>query len=116
VCLDPTRQLHPGVAATVIDRNLRRGKIRVRECSHGNAHSLRIPIFCVKQRGSANGAEPEDEPGTLIANACVLGRLTMDLVGRGKTGKRGEDASRSALAGKAVADTHASRLTCYFDS
>jgi hypothetical protein len=104
------------VTATVIDGNLWRRKIRVRECSHGNAHSPRIAIFRVKQRGPANGTEPEDEPGTLIANACVLGRLTMDLVWCGKTGKRGEDAARSALARKAVADADTSRLTFYFDS
>jgi hypothetical protein len=90
--------------------------MRVRECSHGDAHGPRITIFRVKQRGPANGTEPEHEPSTLITNARVLGRLTMDLVWCGESGKRGKDAACSSLAGKAMADADTSRLTFYFDS
>lgn len=104
------------MTATVIDRNLWWRKIRVRECSYGDAHGLRIAIFRVKQRGPANGTEPEDEPGTLITDARVLSRLTIDLVWCGESGKRGKDAACSALAGKAMADADTSRLTFYFDS
>jgi hypothetical protein len=115
-CLNAWRQLHPGMTATVINRNLWRRKIRVSECSYGHAHGLRIAIFRVKQGGPANGAEPEDEPGTLIANARVLGRSTMNFVGCGESGKRSEHAAGSALAGQAMAYADASRLTFYFDS
>lgn len=104
------------MTATVIDRNLWGRKIRVRECSYGHAHGVRIAIFRVKQGGPANGAEPEDEPGTLVANARVLGRSTMNFVWCGESGKRGEDAACSALTGQAMADADTSRLTFYFDS
>ena len=104
------------MTATVIDRNLRRRKIWIRERAHGNAHGLRIANFGMKQRGSAHRTEPEDEPGTLIANARVLGRLTMDLVRRGKSGKRGKDTACSTLTGETIADADASGLAIDFDS
>jgi hypothetical protein len=114
--LNASRQLHPGMPAAVIDRNSGRRKIRVRECSHGDAHSVRIAIFRMKQRGPAHRTEPEDEPRALITDASVLGRLTLNLVWSGESGERGKDAACSALARKAVADANTQRLTCHFDS
>ena len=104
------------MAPTVVHRNLGRRKTRIRECPDGDTHRLRIAIFGVKHRGPANGTEPEDESGALIANARIFGCLTLDLVWRGVSGKRGEDAAGSALAREAMADTDASRLTSYLDS
>lgn len=104
------------MTATIIDRNLRRGKIRVRECPHGNAHGLGIAIFRVKQRGPANRTEPEDESGTLIADARILSRSTIDLVRCVKSRERGKDTAGSTLASEAMADADTSWLTFYFDS
>jgi len=88
----------------------------IRERTHGNAHGLRIAVFRMKQRGPAHGTEPEDESRTLIADTRVLSRLTMDLVGRRKSGERGEDTAGATLAGKAIADADTSWLAIDFNS
>jgi len=116
VGLGARRQLHPGMTAAVIDRNPGRREIRIGECAHGNTHGFRIAVFRVKQRGPANGTEPEDEPGTLVTNARVLSCLTIDLVRRRKSGKRCEDTAGSALARKAIADADTSGLAFDFNS
>ena len=104
------------MTATVIDRNLRRREIWVRECPYGNAHGLGIAIFRVKQRGPTNRTEPEDEPGTLIADPRVLSRSTIYLVRCIKSCERGKDTAGSTLASEAMADADTSWLTFYFDS
>ena len=112
--LNAGRQLHPRMTAAVVHRNLWRRKTRIRESSDSHAHSLRIAVFRVKQSGPANGTKPEDKASALITDSRVLGRSTVNLVGRRESGQRGKDTAGAALAGQAMADAD-SRLTLHFD-
>jgi len=115
--LDPRRELHPGMPAAVVDRNLRRRKVGIIERSHGDSHGPVLVAFLGVEHGrAADRAEAESEPRALVAGAHVLRRCAMDRVGRGEAGERREHAPRPPLAGEAMADADAQRLAVDLDT
>jgi hypothetical protein len=92
VRLRPWRQLNPGMSATVIDRILRWRKAWVGEGAHGDTHRRLFVTFLGVEHGcSADRAEPELEPGSLVTNANVLRCGAIDLVRCREAGKRRKD-------------------------
>ena len=69
----------PRVLTAVVDGNLRRRKVRVSKRTHGDAHRLIVTVFCMEDGSPTDWAEPEDEIGSLIADANVFGGGTEDL-------------------------------------
>jgi len=117
VGLDPRRQLHPGMPAAVVDRNLRRRKARVGKRANGDAHGRVLVAFLGVEHGrSANRAEAEPESGALVAGADVLGCGAMDRVGRCEAGERRKHTTRLALTGEAMTNADFAWLAVNFDA
>ena len=104
------RQLNPRVPAAVVDGNLGWRKGRVRKCTHGDTHRFRVTLLGMKDGRPTDWAEPEIEPGPLIAAANVVGCSTKDLERGREAGQGREDTAGPLLASEAVADANASWL------
>ncbi len=85
VCLDPRRQLDPGVPTAVVHRILRRGKLGSANAPNGDGHRrLLAALFGVEHRRPAHGAEPEPEPGPWSPARTYSVAAPRDLVGAAK--------------------------------
>jgi len=104
------------VPATVVDRVWGRWKVGIGECTDGDADAAQFALLGVEEVCSADGTEAKPELGALITGSDVLRGLAEDPVGARKTCKCCEDAARSLLAGKAMADTDEARFTFNFDT
>ena len=115
--LDPRWQLHPRMATAVVHRILRRREARVGECSDRHSDP-RLPkaLLGVEHGSSADRAEPEPEPRSMISGADTFGGCTEGLERRDETGQCGEDASGPPLTGQTVTDANALRLTFDFNA
>src|SRR4029434_9017335 len=97
------RKLNPAMPAAVVNGNLRRRKVGIRESTNRDAHRFASALLAVKHGCPTDRAEPEDEPGTLVTVPNVFGGGTEDSVRGGKTGQRCKDATGPLLAREAVA-------------
>ena len=105
------RQLNPRVPATVVNRNSRRRKVRVGKRTHGNTDRLIVTFFGVEDGRSADRAEPEYEPGSLIPDADVFGAGTEDFEWSREAGQCREDTTGPLLACETVTNANASWFT-----
>ena len=96
--------------AAVVNRNSGSRKLRIGERSHGNTHGLVVAHFAVKDGRAAHRAEPEQELRSLIADAQILGGVTVHFERRREAREGGKDAARATLASEAIADADAARL------
>jgi len=96
------------VSTAIVDRDPWRRKARVGKRTHGDAHGFLVTLFSVEDVGPADWAEPELEPGTLIAGADVFGGGTEDFERSRKARQCCEDTAGPLLAGEAVANANAS--------
>src|ERR1700761_5918191 len=100
----PRRQLDPGVAAAVVDGDMRGRETGIGESAGRHAHrALAETFFSVEEIGPADGAEAKAEMGARIAGAHVLARSAGNLERRREARQRGEDAAGAPLAREAVA-------------
>jgi hypothetical protein len=67
------------MSAAIVDGNSRRWKVRVGKRTYRDAHRFLVSVLGVEDGGSANRAEPEDEPCSLIADTNVFLGGTEDL-------------------------------------
>jgi hypothetical protein len=105
------------MSATVIDRILRWRKAWVGEGAHGDTHRRLFVIFLGVEHGcSADRAEPELEPGSLVTNANVLRCGAIDLVRYREAGQHRKDTARPTLTGEAVANANAEWFTLNFNA
>ncbi|AIY39402.1 hypothetical protein LT85_0242 [Collimonas arenae] len=70
----------------------------------------------MKDRRAADWAKPEHELRALVSGAQVFRSDAGDTVRRGETGQCSEDATGSALARQAIADTDATRFAVDVDT
>jgi hypothetical protein len=96
--------------ATVVDGNCGQWKVRVGKRTDSDTDSAIFANFGVEDGSSTNGAEPEDELGTLVPDTNVFGGVAKDLEGRVEAGQCGEHTAGPLLAGEAMADANASWL------
>lgn len=97
------RQLYPWMSTAVVDGNPGCGKSRIGESTYRDADGFVIAIFGVEDRRPANGAEPESELRSLIADSNVLRGGAEDIERSGESGQRREDAAGPLLTGEAIA-------------
>jgi hypothetical protein len=109
--LDACGHFNPGVHAFFVHRERGCGKGRVGERTDGNDDAVFATLAGVVHRRSAPGAEVEraltagiTDPNKRVRSSGSGHRAC------GKSRLRSEDATRSALAGQAVADRDANRL------
>jgi hypothetical protein len=75
------------MSSAVIYRILWRRKAWIGESADGDRNMrLFVTFLGVEQVRSADGAEPEPEPGSLVADTNILGRGTRNLVWNRKAG------------------------------
>jgi len=99
-----------------MDRILRWRKAWIGEGAHGDVHRrLFVTFFGVEHGRPANGAEPELELGSLVANANILGCGAKDFIGCGEAGKLCKETARPALTGEAVANADSEWFTRNFN-
>ena len=94
--------------AAVVDRILRRWKVRISKRTHGDAHRLIVPFFGVEDGSPTDRAEPEYELGSLIADTDVFGGGTEDFERSREAGQCCEDTAGPLLAGEAMAKADSS--------
>ena len=104
------------MSAAVVNRNLRRWKLRIGERTHGDAHGLVVADLGVEHGGTAHGAEPEQELRALIADAEILGRFAGYFEWRREAGERREHTTGTSLAGEAMTHADAARLALYLNA
>src|SRR5262245_59651110 len=104
------------MSAAIVDRAPGCRKVGIGECADGDADTSRFALLGVEEVCSADRTEAKPELCALITGANVLRGLAEDPVGARKTCKCCEDAARSLLAGKAMADTDEARFTFNFDT
>jgi hypothetical protein len=100
------RQLYPRVSTAVVDGDPGCGKGRVGKSTHGHAYGFVVAVFGAKDVRAADRAEPEYEPGPLIADTNVFGGGSKDFEWSWEAGQRREHAASSALAGETVANAN----------
>jgi hypothetical protein len=117
MCPCPRRQPHPGMSATLINRDLGLRKTRVSEGTHGDTRRrLFVTLFGVEHRCPAHRTESEPEPGAPVAGAHVVRCSAENLIRSGEAGQRRENTARPALTGEAVANANAERFTMNLDA
>jgi len=75
-----------------------------------------MPLFGVEHRGAADRTEAKPESRTLIAGTYVFRGRARDVERRRETRERREHAAGAPLAGEAMADANAARLTVHFNA
>jgi hypothetical protein len=111
VCLGTGWQLNPRVPAAVIDGYSGRRKVWICKRAYGNAYGVITPFLSVENRGSADWAEPEPEPRSLISGADVFGGHAGNFERRCEPRESCEHTSGASLAGETVTNADASRFT-----
>jgi hypothetical protein len=77
---------------------------------------LFVTFFGVEHGCPADRAESELEPGSLVADANVLGCGAENLIGSGEAGQRRENAACPTLTGEAVANANAEGFAINFNA
>ncbi len=105
------------MAATVVNRGLGRWEIRVCKAADGDAdRAVLKSLLCMKQVGAADRAEPKSKTRAVISGADVLRSMARHHIGRRKGRQRGEDATRAALTGQAMANADTARLALHLNA
>jgi len=104
------------MSPAIVNRVAWRGKVGIGERPNSYADTANLAFLGVEEIGSADWTEAKSELGALITGAHVFRGVAKDFVWRGKTRECCENAPRSLLAGKAMADTNNPRLALDFDA
>ena len=104
------------MAPAIVNGMARRRKVRIGERSNRNSDTAHVTFLGVEEVGAADWAKAKPKLCTLIAGAHVFGGLAEDLVWGREARKCREDATRSSLAGEAMADADNARLALDLDA
>lgn len=98
-----------------VDGILWRRKLGIGERAYRDHHETFLAFGGVKHVAPANRTKPEAECRAVIAGTHVFGSDAGNVIRNRISGKRGENAAGSLLAGKAMTNSGAQRFPLHFD-